>query len=275
MNPARSAFPYNHSLGVFALTALLAVTAVSSTHAATVLVDDQFNDGDLINGTDPLDVAWTRVGGTGSNLAVTANALTQSSSSYFVVKGVFTPVTLTNGGSNDSITLTMDIRATSIPGASDAGFRFGLGTSGTGANTYVFHLGTGGTAPGGFVQWAGVDSVSGTPTVYATSPTPGTAQSITDTAYHTFSLTITRTSATSLSFSSSIDGFNYTSVSSNSISNFNFDRIILGEGGTSVPFAIDNVLVTQGAIPEPSTYAALAGLAALGLVAFKRTRNVR
>ncbi|CAM3032086.1 PEP-CTERM sorting domain-containing protein [Rariglobus hedericola] len=267
MNPVQSALPKGYSIGACLLAGLLAVSAVSSAHAATILVDDQFNDGGLTNGADPLDTAWTTTAGT---LSVTSNALTQSATTFFAVKADTGATALTNGGANDSITLSLDLRATSNPGAADAGFRFGFSTA---TKTYLFHIGTGGTAPGGFKEFSSPDSISGGGATYTTSPTPGVAQSITNTAYHTFSMTITRSGASSLSFIATLDGTTYTSVTSNSISDFTFNRIILGEGGTAIPFAVDNVLVTQGTIPEPSTYAALVGLAALGLVAFKRSRS--
>ena len=48
-----------------------------------------------------------------------------------------------------------------------------------------------------------------------------------------------------------------------------FDETIYGSGARA---SIDNIIFTTTAIPEPSTCAALAGLAALGIVALRRRR---
>jgi hypothetical protein len=278
MNPARSAFPYSHSMGAFALTALLAVTATTASRSATSLVDDQFIDGAVTNGTDALDATWTSINaglsvGAFDSSGNTTSALVKTGSATFnTVKGAFTNTTaLTNGGDGASITLSFDFRFTATPGASNAGLRIGLGTS---SNGYTFNVGTGGTASGGFVQYTAADATAGTSNGFTTSP--ASSFSISDTASHTFSLTLTRTGANSLSLSSTLDGNTFTATSgATSISAFTFDRILIGEGGTAMRFNIDNVNVTLGVIPEPSAYATFAGLGALGLVAFQRRRISR
>ena len=280
MNPARSAFPYSHAIGAFALTALLAVTAFSSAQAATVLVDDQFNDGGLTDGTDPLDAIWTRSAGASGGFTVgafdssgnTTNALVNTSTNGFnLVKGTFTNGTaLTNGGSGDSITLSFVFGFTPQPPPPNPGVRHGQGTTTSGG---TFFIGTGGTASLGFVHFASADTTSGG-VGFTTSPTP--SLSINDTLSHSFAMTITRTGATSLSYSAIIDGNTFTATSgATSISAFTFERILIGEGSAALFSNIDNVNVTLGAIPEPSTYATFAGLAALGLIALKRTRSSR
>jgi len=272
MNPARSAFPHNHSLGVFALTALLAFTAATSARSATTLVDDQFIDGGLTNGTDALDAGWTSLSNTALTVGAfdstgnTSDALRVDTTAGFSgTRGQFTGAALAIG---ESITLSFDFRITNTAGNDSAGLRLGLSSS---ANTYAFTFGTGTTTGGGIAQF-GSNTVGGTNTIYTATGTPF---SINDTAAHTFSFTITRTSGTSLSFLGSVDANTISAVTSNSISNFTFTNIVLGQGGTSNDFNIDNVLVTMGAIPEPSTYATLAGLGALGLVALQRRRGSR
>jgi hypothetical protein len=275
MNPAQSASPCSHSIGACLLAGFLAITAASS-HAATSLVNDQFIDGAVTNGSDALDALWTANNGALSVAAFassgnTTNALIKTGNNGFnVLKGAFVNATaLTNGGDGASITLSFDFRFTTTPGASDAGLRIGLGTS---THGYTFNLGTGGTAPGGFVRFANPDVTSGTSVGFATSP--ASAFSINDTVSHTFSMTLTRTGTNALSLSSTIDGNSFTATSgATSISAFTFDRILIGEGGSSMKFNIDNVNVTLGTIPEPSTYAAFAGFAVLGLVVVKRSRK--
>ncbi|HSH94714.1 MAG TPA: hypothetical protein VK968_11260 [Roseimicrobium sp.] len=262
------------------MAGLLAVTAISSAQAATVLVDDQFNDGGLGDGADPLDAIWTRSAGANGGFTVgafsssgnTTNALVNTSGNGFnLVKGSFTNGTaLTNGGEGSSITLSFDFRFTTLPAASNAGVRIGLGTGNSGD---TFFVGTGGTASSGFAHFNAVDTTSSGVGV-TTSPTP--TLSINDTLSHSFVMTLTRTGTTSLLYSATIDGNTFTGTSSAIASNsFTFDRILIGEGSAALFFNIDNVNVTLGAIPEPSTYAALTGLSALGLVALQRRRGSR
>ncbi|HEY9250417.1 MAG TPA: hypothetical protein VIO38_14860 [Rariglobus sp.] len=273
MNPARSAFPYSHSMGAFALTALLVLAATTAARSATSLVDDQFLDGGVTNGTDASDAAWTSLSNTSLTVGAfnstgnTSDALRVDSTATFSgTRGAFTNASALAIG--EAITVSLDFRITNTPGNNNAGLRFGLSSS---SNTYAFTFGTGTTAGAGIAQF-GTNTVGGTNTIYTAS---GSSFAINDTASHTFSFTLTRTSATSLSFLGIVDSNSVSAVTSNSISNFTFTSIVLGQGGTTNDFNIDNVIVTQGAIPEPSTYAVFAGLAVLGLVAFKRTRAVR
>lgn len=273
MNPARSAFPCSPSLGAFALVALLASVAAIPARSATTLVDDQFIDGGLTDGTDAADAVWTSLSNTALTVGAfnstdnTSNALRVDSTATFSgTKGAFTNATALAVG--ESITVSFDFRIINTAANDGAGLRFGLSSS---SNTYAFTFGTGTTAGGGMAQF-GANTVGGTNTIYTASGTPF---SINDTATHSFVLTLTRTSGTSLSFLGSVDANTTSAVTSNSISNFTFTSIVLGQGNTANDFNIDNVLVSQGAIPEPSVFAALAGLAALGLVMFKRTRSSR
>lgn len=277
--------PRRFAVAAFSFVSLLALTAGLSSQAATInLVNDDFSDGGLTNGTDLLDAVWTSSGQSTNNpISVaafdsagnTSNALfknnTNAGMTFNVVKGAFTNTTALSIG--DSITLAFDLRFTATPGASGAGLRIGLGTSTT---TELFQLGTGGTASGNFAHYNVADTTAGTGSVTFT-PVPLSTTSITNTLAHTFSLTLTRTGSTSLDFSTTIDGVSVTSSSgATSISAFTFNRILVGEGTPVMKYNLDNVNVfITTAIPEPSTYAAFAGLVALGLVAFKRTRDDR
>lgn len=269
MNPARSAFPYSHAMGALALTALLAFVAANPARAA--LVDDAFIDGGLTDGSDALDATWTSLSNTALTVGAfnstgnTSNALRVDSTNTFSgTKGAFTNASALAIG--ESITVSFDFRITNTAANDGAGLRFGLSSS---SNTYAFTFGTGTTTGGGMAQF-GANTMGGTNTIY---PATGTPFAINDTATHSFSFTITRTSGTSLSFLGSVDANTISAVTSNSISNFTFNSIVLGQGNTINDFNIDNVLVFQSTIPEPSTYAALTGLAALGLVICKRSRK--
>jgi hypothetical protein len=49
-------------------------------------------------------------------------------------------------------------------------------------------------------------------------------------------------------------------------------RIQLPTGAGTTAFAIDNVAITGTVVPEPSTYALMAGALCLGLVLYRRQR---
>lgn len=270
------------AVAVLSFGSLAALAAGLTSQAATInLLNDDFSDGGLSDGTDLLDAVWTSSGQASNNpvsvaafdsAGNTSNALfknnTNAGMTFNVVKGAFTNTTAL--GIGDSITLAFDFRFTATPGASGAGLRIALGTSST---TELFQLGTGGTASGNFAHYNSADTTAGTGSVTFT-PSPVPTTSITDTLAHTFSLTLTRTGSTSLDFSSTVDGVTVTSSSgATSISAFTFNRVLIGEGSPVMKYTLDNVNVfITTAVPEPSAYAALAGLAALGLAAFKRPR---
>lgn len=251
------------------LAALVALSAPATLGAAT-LVDDQFADAGFTNGSDALDAAWSAVNTTLSvntynTSGNTSGGLINNVTSGFpMITGTFTNTTGLVVG--ESIRLQFDFRLTGPIANDGAGLRFGFGSS---ANVYSVTIGTGTASGFGIAQYSST-AVSGTSTGYTTT---GSAISVNDTASHTFSLTVTRASATSLSFVASVDASTTTAVTSNSISNFTFSRIILGEGGTTNKFNIDNVLVTTSLIPEPSSIALLLGACALSTALLKRPKR--
>jgi hypothetical protein len=269
MNPASSTASAGYSFGALALSVLFSLGAFTSVHAA-VLVDDQFNDNDFSDGADTLDAAWTAPVNAALSIVpfnstgnTSAAVYINSSATNALTRGAFTNTTALAIG--ESITLSFDFRMIAAATNDTAGLRFGLGTS---SNTFGFTFGTGTSSAVGTAQFA-TGTVSGPNTPYTST---GATFSINNTASHSFSFTITRTSGTSLSFLSSVDANTVSAVSNNTISNFTFNSIILGQGSSSAnDINIDNVIVSV--IPEPSTYAALAGLAVLGLVVCKRSRK--
>ena len=83
---------------------------------------------------------------------------------------------------------------------------------------------------------------------------------INDNLAHDYTLEITRTGATSLSYRGTIDATTLTGAQTG-VSNFTFNRIIFGQGGaTNLDVNYDNVMVVLTA-PEP------AGLGVLGAYA--------
>jgi hypothetical protein len=111
--------------------------------------------------------------------------------------------------------------------------------------------------------------------------TPVAGARLTNDTY-SMSLSFTRATATSLSISSSMirttGGNNYVSVDNyidNSVNSFTFNRLgfLAGSGLDADQIILSNLSLTV--IPEPSSFAALAGLGAIGLVASRRRRSVR
>ncbi|MFA6288905.1 MAG: PEP-CTERM sorting domain-containing protein [Opitutaceae bacterium] len=257
------------------LVSLLAVGVSFSAHAA-ILVDDQFIDGGITNGGDTLDAAWSAItpptpgsvslispfGGSNATNALHLGTTTTFSGAL----GTFTNGTALALG--DSITLAFDLRLTSAPTANGAGLRFGFGSAN---NTYGFTYGEGGTVGAAFVQWSPA-LLSGNPNViYAASSTP--SSSINDQVSHSFSITLTRASSNTLSLSASVDGVAYTAITGGTVSSFTFNNILIGNGNVIQAFNLDNVVVsTAAAIPEPSTWAALAGGMGLVVAIYRRRR---
>jgi hypothetical protein len=123
-----------HMLSMSAAAALLVVAAV---HAApVVVVDDQFNDGDRIGGSDPLDSPWyTTTNGPATFVGVDTDGrfrieTTATSPTGFnpVPSTTFSPQTLSTG---DKLRVSFESVLTTplTPGTTNV-FRFGLYNSG-------------------------------------------------------------------------------------------------------------------------------------------------
>jgi xyloglucan-specific exo-beta-1,4-glucanase len=213
------------------------------------LVEDQFNDGGLTNGADPLDTAWAVIQSSPVTLSVgafaasgnTSNAMVYNASGAYgeVQGGPYTSQALNVG---DSITLSYDFRVTSatIPSTSSS-FRFGLSNS---SNTYGFNFGSGTTTGGVFCIFP-VNTTHGTNTALTTT---GTAIAINDNNPHSFDMTITRTATSTLSFSATVDGTHTFTSSTTGVADFTFSSILLGEGNltSGIDFNLDNVNVVVG-----------------------------
>lgn len=251
------------------MAALFVVSASASLGAAT-LVDDPFTDGGVTDGSDAQDAAWSAINTTlsvntyNTSGNTTSGLINNVTSGFPMITGAFANSSALAIG--ESIQVSFDFRLTGPVANDGAGLRFGFGSS---ANVYAVTFGTGTTSGLGFAQYAST-AISGTATTY--TPT-GTPWAVNDTASHAFSFTITRSSANSLSFLATVDANTATAVTSNSVSNFTFSRIVLGQGGTINKFNIDNVLVTTSSIPEPSSLALLMGAGVWSGVLLKRPRR--
>lgn len=256
-----------------AFIAFIALAGGTGSLRAATLGDDQFIDGGLTDGADALDLSWTSISvttltvGAFNTTGNTSDGLRYDATATFsTAKGAFANTTALAIG--ESITMSFDFRLPGGNNSDTAGLRFGLGSS---SNTYSLNIGTGSSSGGAFVQF-GPNTVAGTGTAYTTTGTP---VSINNTAAHTFSLTLTRASSNTLSFLGSVDGSSFSASMSNTISNFTFNSIIIGQGNTTNDFNIDNVLVTTAtAVPEPSTTALLIGAGILGATLLARRRKL-
>ncbi|MCC5840925.1 MAG: PEP-CTERM sorting domain-containing protein [Opitutales bacterium] len=84
-------------------------------------------------------------------------------------------------------------------------------------------------------------------------------------------LRIERTAADQYTLTSTYGALTFNPFVITTSLDFELDQVWIGINNRGTSFDIDNLVVT--AIPEPSTYAALIGLLALGFVAYRRRRG--
>lgn len=264
-------------LGFTAYLGLASIAlTVGQVKAATILVNDAFNDGGVTNGSDPLDASWVGIASTQFQIRQfqppgnTSNSgeMWTYNNPFKAVKGVYTPQTLLV---NESIVLTLDFRMASTPVNVSSGIRFGLGSS---TESYGIGMGTGTSGGVGIARYVTVDALSGTNTAMGTGTFAGISNS---TIAHTLTFTLTRTAAGSLSAVSSIDGVNFFAApaTATGVSNFSFDRILLSNGA-AVSSTTNNVLIDNiqlSVVPEPSPALLFAAAGVLGMIAMRRYRH--
>lgn len=234
-----------HAPTRFVLSLSLTICFVAKLSSA-VFVDDSFSDGGITNGSDPLDTAWTKLSANGAVGAIafdtTGNASTAfrfdpGVSNWGIAKGGnFTSSALSVG---QSLVLSFNFRLANSGAlaANASALRFGLGSS---SQSFAFVFGV--AANGGALVEYPVDVVSGTSTNLGAA---GTLFNINDKLPHVFTLTLTRTAANVLGLSGNVDGSHVFTASRSGVSNFTFDRILVGEGNSANVFHIDNVLVSS------------------------------
>jgi hypothetical protein len=259
---------------------LLLLAAMGSIPAVSFGFTDTF-----ISGT-PADNGWY-VSATGSTLDTTGGDLRftngASAASYDAAFRQFSAVTLTDG---QSLTLSFTYSASSMANLEE---QFGVAlfnssnsfasnqannawTSGSG---YQLRLNTGPASDTGNSSLRNVSfGTAGHP--FRTTVTIGTttATDSVNQASGTFSLTIARTSATSIAITSVLDGntlYNAVDTGTQDFSTFNTLALGIGTVANSRYFEIDNV--SMSVVPEPSSAAMLAGLGALGMVGLRRRRR--
>jgi hypothetical protein len=270
-------------------------TAASS---AAVIISDSFNDGGITEGTDTQDVSWALRGNFGANDYGTAAAL-PGTGGYLQIAGnnnggttgLLPTNTALNISVGQTITLSFNFLFTNIGGGGTAGLRFGLTTlNGSGSyaqagvgvsNTNVgIRYDANADGPTGANRFGGGGNNGLTFNQTDESFTDATIGSfITTATVYSASFSITRNAST-LSYSSTVNGATATAVevdnvpnTNNTIGNdyltdFSGGLIVIRNATTTAPtLRIDNVVVEV--IPEPST----ALLGALGFLALLRRRR--
>lgn len=250
----RISHPY--SVHALILSATLTASMASWTPAATQ-VNDTFTDGGITNGSDALDTGWSVLASSlvtlsAGQYATSGNTTTGlifnstwvSSGPYPTARGgTFTAPALAVG---EAVTLTFDFRVTSGTIPSDGGaFRFAVGSS---SASYALRFGSGNIS-GGTLAVYGADILSGTSTSLTTTGTP---IAINNTTSHNFFLKLSRVAADTLAVTAKIDGVNTFTATQSGVTNFTFNRVLLGEGGVNnLDFNMDNVLVSTGVDTPP------------------------
>lgn len=200
----------------------------------------------------------------------------------------FTPTTLTNVG--DSLTLSLDIRSLAPSGVNTGIIAITLGNIGAPITANSFVDGSTNPLNGKYIVSYNQNLLTsqaqrtynyGTFGSGTSATSAGTWAALADGVDHRFILTVTRT-ATGLSLTSSITETNGSTTTLNTVSfagsNFTFDTLRLSVAGTTEsPYGqftyFDNInLTSTSSIPEPGSYALLAGAAAAGVLLFRRRR---
>jgi hypothetical protein len=303
--------------GVAAAIAAAAMATSAGSVSAATLLDDKFADGDITDGADPLDTNWvtTKVAmgtstgapwttlqyatdngaipddGVSSGVLRHQNTNLGEASRYEGFVGRFAPTTLAIG---DSITLEFAyVTSTNAVNNNNTGLRFGLYNSNNTFATgqageltlddddfgYSIVVPTGNSvAPGLLSKELGGNDTLGIGTDVSVLDTSSNNVSPVGGTYQRYSMTITRTSATEVSFSASVLSAPHVTatpiefaaaVDSNSAF-FTFDEVIIVQGVVGgAAHRADNFLVTV--VPEPASAGVLGLAGALALVRRRRS----
>jgi hypothetical protein len=264
---------------------LLAPTAALLGLAATAQAQVIFND-TFTSGT-AAEAGYHRFGTTNTTLAVDGGNLdygyaTGASNRSGVIKQ-FTSTTIAVG---ETLTFSFTIDSRSLRLSEDNSFRWSIGNISTAVNAdfssaepfsggtrrnYVFSAATG-TSVAFNQHSAGFSSPVNGGTVTAISGITASNFAASSTDAFSISVSFTRT-VTGLSISRNFGG----SISSGSFATTNGNDFVFNTIAFSLNnagdygFSLDNVSVSV--IPEPSSFAALAGLGALGFVSARRRRR--
>ncbi len=264
----------------------LLATAAALGLAATAHA--QFSFTDTFTSGSPADAGYYRFGTTNTTLSVDGGDLDFAQTTGALARSgtykQFSSQTLAVG---ESITFSFDVTASNFPSSVNHVFRWAIGTTplvnpaaDLGSNTpfesgtrQMFQFAASNSATTGFGQFvAGSTSPVHNQNGTATQMTGFTGPAnLVKNFTGSVSLTITRTDTNNYSISQT--AFGVSSAGTLTGVGFNqFNTIAFGVNTTGdASFSLDNISVSV--IPEPSSFAALAGLGALGMVASRRRRR--
>jgi len=283
------------------LISLTAVLIAPFAIQAQIVLDDTFDiptDGATRgnDAADPNDTAWWKAdSGNDPGLSVVEltspdYALQVDPGSIFEpFVGSFSGFTLTNVG--DSITLTYQVRQLSQGGGGLIGGLYndnGTPTTADNDNSadddfgYHVNIGTPGGANNGSTPLLKETSSTGRPTQgtrFNITPTLSTGFAFGAGGFHDVTMVIEKTAATeatvSVSWSGDTNGNTIVGIDDGSQGGgafFTFNEVMFASGSSN-NWQVDNVVVTTNTIPEPSTYAAIMALGALGVLLIRRRRR--
>ncbi len=283
-----------------ALVFILATVLSSGAGFGATLLSDSFDDGGITDGADPNDTDWFRNGAPGplNDPVFSSGAMfvetTGNNPNAYGVWGAFAATSLASVG--DQLELSFDVTVSSALSGSNDGFRFGLLNVKTGT-TGALSFGSD-SEPNGYFGAAAVDGNGSrnhgifrqidddAPWIFRNSgdgftelldiPEAG-FDPFTESTTHSYSLTLTRSGASSVDISI-FDGTNTQSVTDSSVDVLtSFDAVAFtlparGQTTDDNEFTLDNIVVTfSTAIPEPgAAWLLLAGL--MGSYLFQRKR---
>lgn len=266
----------------------LVICALAAPSLQAAIITDNFGT----TPTDPNDLGWYSMADGSPTFTASTGALQFAASTTSNNPGIFKQFSETELAVGETLTASFTYTAFSSPRTTNGTknqLRIGIFDTGDTfeANQALSPWSTTGGLPAGYQMGIGVGTettgvsqfgyrAAQTGIVSFSTITPTNAfglTNFTDAVDVVFSITRTATGISlNGSFTQSAVVNTYTTtVPATSV--FKFDTLVIGYGfgETGRGFTIDNVSVAV--VPEPSTYAALAGLLALGLVAMRRRRR--
>lgn len=279
------------SLKLFASLLTLAAPAVAATVS---LVTDNFSDNERLtftNGSPATSLNWSFRAGSSTGASAATGALVFTPPTSALLTTSFDTITLSPTGIT-SITVSFDYSASNL--ATLSTWRWGLlnsaghlttDTTGAtnGASNYAGVEGysfIGGIGTGtGASSWRFGETASAVGTDFTnsgTNPALGGSHAnvaLTNNTVYNGSLTLTLTETNTLSISATVAGYTLTATDATPTTlDFNGFWMLTGTSGNVM--TVDNFQITGvTAVPEPSSAAALAGLAALGCLGLRRRRR--